>query len=455
MTQPSTTSPETARLGPVQLAPGISTGNAVAKLYASFVTIACLTGMSLLQGYILTEHLDIPRRTQGTISGDLAFWTEIITLALFVPFGILADRIGRRPIIAFGLFMLGLGWGLYPFATSVTHLLVFLIIYAVGVAATAGILATLVNDYPQERSRGKFIGFTSMCNVLGTIFVARIIGSIPAALGERGVDPVTGGKVMFLTMAGICAITVVVVLTALKAGTPVKARQRPPTGELLTSGLRAMRNPRISIAYAGAFAARSDVVIKGLFLALWAIQAGDQLGLNPGQAMARFGTMIAIMYIVSLASAPLFGWFIDQVNRMTATIVALVFATAGYLSMRIMSSPLEFSMLPYLVILTLGSGFMTKSSMALIGQEAPVKERGSVIATAQMFGALGILIFTVVGGRVFDAWGPWAPFVLAGAYQGVLLIVAIVIRIVAPGLDIAAERRASDDKKLAPSVTRS
>ena len=58
----------------------------------------------------------------------------------------------------------------------------------------------------------------------------------------------------------------------------------------------------------------------------------------------------------------------------------------------------------------------------------PIRERGSVIATGQMFGALGILIFTALGGRLFDSWGPWAPFVLVGSYQATLLLLALVVR---------------------------
>jgi MFS family permease len=157
--------------------------------------------------------------------------------------------------------------------------------------------------------------------------------------------------------------------------------------------------------------------------------------------MARFGVMMAIMAAVSFVAAPLFGWLMDHVNRVTATIIALTFATAGYLSMGVITSPLDFAMLPYFIVLSLGSSFMLKSSLALIGQEAPPKERASVIATNSLFGALGILILTVVGGRLYDAWGPWAPFVLAGAYQAVLLIVAIIIRIVAPGISVAEQKQ--------------
>jgi MFS family permease len=198
------------KLGPVELMPGISRANAITKLYISGVSVAALTGMSILQPYILTEHLDIPRRVQGTLSGDLSFWTEIVMLLLFMPFGILADRIGRRPVYVLGISLIGLGWGLYPFAGSTMELLFYRLIFAAGVAATTGTLSTLVNDYPTERSRGKYIGMTAMLNILGTIFAARIIGGIPEQLSLRGYDAVTGGTVMFTSMAAICFLTAVI-----------------------------------------------------------------------------------------------------------------------------------------------------------------------------------------------------------------------------------------------------
>jgi len=416
------------KLGPVELMPGISRANAVTKLYASGVTIAALTGMSLLQGYILTEHLDIPRRAQGTLSGDLSFWTEIVMLLFFIPFGVLADRIGRRPVYVFGIVLVGAGWALYPLATSILELTMYRMIYAVGVAATTGTLSTMVNDYPVNSSRGKYIGFTGMMNVLGTIFAARIIGGIPEQMSVRGYDAVTGGTVMYMTMAAICVFTALVAWLGLKGGTPVVQKDRPSARELYTSGLRAARNRKIAISYAAALAARSDVVIKGLFLALWAIQSGRSMDMSTGEAMARFGTIMVFMYAVSFISAPLFGWFIDKVNRMTAMCTALFVASTGYLAMYFVTSPVEFDMIPLLIWLTLGTGFMVKAQMALIGQEAPLKQRGSVIATGQMFGAVGILIFTALGGRLFDAVGPWAPFAAVGIYQAALFFVALIVR---------------------------
>lgn len=428
--------PNPRKLGPVELAPTVTRANAATKLYASGVTIAAVAGMSILQSYILTEHLGVPRRDQGTLSGDLSFLTEIVMILCFMPFGILADRVGRRPVYVLGVLLVGVAWALYPFATTPGHLFVFRIFYGAGVAAATGALATLVNDYPLNSSRGKFIGLTAMMNVIGTIFAARIIGGIPERMGAMGYDAVAGGTVMYLSMAILCALTALVARFGLQPGTPVTQRERPPVRHLFKSGLRAARNSRIAISYAAALAARSDVVIKGLFLALWAVQSGRSMGITTGEAMARFGTAIAVMYAVSFFTAPVFGWFIDKVDRMTAVIVALVVAASGYLSMYWLTTPLDFTKMPLLILLTMGTGFMVKSQTALIGQEAPVQERGSVIATAQMFGAVGILIFTAIGGRLFDAWGPWAPFVLVGFYQVMLLIAAVFVRFTTPATQI-------------------
>jgi MFS family permease len=262
------------RLGPIELAPGVTPGNVVVKLLAAFVGIGALAGIAILQSYILNAHLHIPRAEQGALAGNLAFWSEVIGLLLFIPFGIAADRIGRRPVITFGFVMLAAGWGLYPFATTAGELLAYRSIYAVGAAAVAGSLATLVNDYPADGSRGKLIGITSVMNTLGTMFMAGVVGRIPDLLQQRGYDAVTGGRAMFLTGAALCALMALISARGLMAGVPTGRGPRPPPRELAAGIGRAVRNPRIALAYAGALVARSDVVIKGLFLSLWAVQAG-------------------------------------------------------------------------------------------------------------------------------------------------------------------------------------
>jgi MFS family permease len=194
-----------------------------------------------------------------------------------------------------------------------------------------------------------------------------------------------------------------------------------------------MRNPRICLSFACAFTGRSDLVIKGMFLSLWAIHDASKWGMSPGQAMARFGLILVAMQFVAVIWQPSFGWIMDKVNRVTAMIIAMFFASTGYLSMVFVTSPLDYTMFPFFIILTLGSGSAIMASIGLVGQEAERKERAAVIGVNGMFGALGILVFSYFGGIWFDEWRPAGPFIVVGALQGVLLVVAAIVRIVAPG----------------------
>lgn len=421
------------RLGPIWLAPGITRANAVAKLYASFVSIGMLSGMSLLQGYVLTEHLFIPRSEQGQVTGILSVWTEIVMIFMMPVFGMFGDKIGRRPMLIFAILAIGMGYGLYPYAETFEELFVYRMVYAVGASASATIIATLTNDYPQGRSRGKMIGISSMLNTAGVMFVSGVIAQIPKLLQEQGFDAIAGGKAMYLACTLLCVVSAVIFYFYIKGGTPAKVADRPPFLRLATAGLRAMANPRICLSYASAFMGRSDLVIKGMFLSLWAIQDAPKWEMNPGQAMGRFGVILFLMSIVSLIWQPIFGWLMDKINRVSAMMISMFLASTGYLSMWLVTSPLDYAMFPYFVLLTLGSGSVIMASIGLVGQEAAPRERAAVIGVNGMFGALGILIFSYFGGIWFDEWRPAAPFVVLGGLQILLFIAGGIVRAVAPG----------------------
>ena len=343
--------------------PGVTKINVATKLYGTFVGVSMLSGMHILGGYVLTEHLGIPRTEQGTMTGDLTFWTEIVALLLFTPVGVLSDRIGRRPVYIMGILMIGLGYGLTPFATNFAELMAYRLIFALGLCGTSAMMASLTNDYPQERSRGLFIGVASMMNVLGTIFVAGVLAQIPVLVIDAGGSPIDGGKAMLLTATALCVLTAIISQFGLKGGTVVSKKEEATLKDLFTTGMRSLRNPRVSLSYAGAFAARSDMVIKGMFLSLWAIHDGAIRDMSPAEAMARFGLILIIMQSVSFCMSPVFGWFMDQVNRVTAQCVALAFATVGYSSMGIISSPLDYEMMPFFILLAFGQSFMIKASI--------------------------------------------------------------------------------------------
>ena len=233
------------KVGPIRLAPGIRRFNFWTYMYASFICIGILAGMNFLQPYVLVENLNIPRGAHGTVSGNLGFWQELIALVLINPFGWMSDRIGRRPLMIFGIIVCGIGYGLYPFATSIGELTVYRIIFAIGASSLAAIIAVVGNDYPDESSRGTLIGFSNMMNGVGVMFIALVIAQIPVMLSSQGVDSILAGRTMFLVVAALCVLSALWFRIGLKGGVPVEHEHMQEWRSLMTSGFRAARNPRI------------------------------------------------------------------------------------------------------------------------------------------------------------------------------------------------------------------
>jgi len=421
------------KVGPIRLASGISRFNFWTYMYASFICIGMLAGMNFLQPYVLVENLNIPRGAQGTVSGNLGFWQELIALVLINPFGWMSDRVGRRPLMIFGIVVCGIGYGLYPFATSIGELTVYRIIFAVGASSLAAIIAVVGNDYPDESSRGKLIGFSNMMNGVGVMFIALVIAQIPVMLRTEDVDSILAGRIMFLIVAALCVLSGLWFRIGLKGGIPVAHDHMQDWRSLMTSGFRAARNPRILLSYGAAFVGRADVSIKGMFVSLWALTAGAQLDMTPAQAMGKAGQLMGIMSAIGMVWVMIFGWILDRVNRVTGMAMAMGLGGVGYTSMWFVSSPLDFAYVPAFLLLSIGQTSAICASVTLVGQEAVASERGAVVAMNGFFGAIGILLAFVIGGRLFDAFGPSAPFVMIGLFQFLLFFMAIAVRVLASG----------------------
>jgi MFS family permease len=437
MTDGQVTRPESEGikyLGFIWLQPGISRFNATIFCYAAFATIGLLTFVSTGTALVLTANLGIPISEHGTISGNLVIATEIGQLLIFGVVGILADRVGRREVASIGMLVMGIAYGLYPFAESVAELTVYRVIYAVGLGAATGMMQTIVADYPQDRSRGKMVAFTGVFNGLGVIVVTVIFGRlVPPALVEAGYDAVTASRIAHLIVCAACVFSAAIYMIGLKKGTPGKKAERPPFKELLFSGFVEGRNPRIALSYAAAFVARGDLVILGTFAVLWGNYAGIEQGLDPAVAASRGAGIFGIASAAALLWLGVLGAFMDRINRVTGAVICMGLAAAGYSCMGFVDDPLARGAVPFFLFLGVGQISAFFAATVLIGHEAPKLSRGAVVGMYNMCGAVGIFISSGIGGRLFDSIGPSAPFVLVGGMNAVVFLLAIVVRIYAPG----------------------
>jgi MFS family permease len=416
----------------IDLVEGVTKTNFFSICYGALTTIGLLTFISYATNYVLIENLAYERDQIGTIVGNLQVVAEIALLCVFLPIGLLADKIGRRPIYSFGMFAMGLSYFLYPLATGVGELTFYRVIYAVGMGCATGMLGTVTADYPQNHTRGKMIAVTGILNATGVIFVSLVFARMPKNFADMGFDQITAGKYAMWVVAGTCLITSIVVAFGLKKGTPTEEQKKIPYKEQIKAGLAEGKNPRIMLAYAAAFVARSDLVILGTFLVLWGVTAGVDAGMSTSEATSVARLLFVTSAMSALIASPIIGYLIDKFDRIVAVSFCMAIAACGYLSMFFVDNVLDPVYRPLFILLGVGQQCAFFAATTLLGQEAPTMKRGAVVGVFNLAGALGILISTGVGGRIFDSIGPSAPFIFIGVCNIFVCIFAIYVNKIAP-----------------------
>jgi len=429
------TDSEGIKIGILWMAPGISRGNFYAFLYTAFSTIGLLTFISVATALVLNTHLKIPTDQQGMISGQLVFWTEITQILLFGVVGIMADRVGRSHLLAIGMAVMGLAYFFYPFADTIGELTVFRVMYAVGLGTATGMLATVVTDYPQDRSRGKLVSIGGIFNGLGVIAVIAVLGALPQILVGAGYDEITASYYTHYTSFGLCLIGALVAWFGLKSGVPTRVgEEHIPLAKLAVAGLKEAKNPRIALAYAAAFVARGDLVILGTFSVLWGTTVAIDQGIDPSEAVSKGRLIFVVATSAAMLWIPIMAPLMDRFNRVTTMFACMALGAVGYVSVGFVDDPLDLgSAWPFFALLGIGQISTFLGAQTLIGQEAPRLHRGAVVGVFNTSGAIGILVSSWFGGYLFDKVSPAAPFILIGFMNLAVALLAIYVRIKYPG----------------------
>src|SRR3954469_24838071 len=307
-----TLDPARRSLAPVRRAAG-SRGWRMWALAAAFYLVAIFHRMSLG-----VASLDASARF-GVSTSAIALLSSVqlgLYLAMQIPAGLLADRLGPRRSLALGLLAIGAGELVFAFSASFSLALVGRAVVGVGDAC---MFLNVLRVAAQWLPRRRYALATALTGVCGSI--GQLVGTAPlsAALGGLGWTP---------TFAGSGVLTAVLAMLAVNRlqdrpdGAPVTQQ-----AAILPTLLRAWRAPAIRHGMWVHFALNSPfITLTGLWAFPYLVQGQ---GLAPGTA----ATLLAGAVIVFGVSAPLLGQVASRAPRLRGPVAsAVAFATAAVLA---------------------------------------------------------------------------------------------------------------------------
>ena len=327
---------------------------------------------------------------------------------LQIPFGVLSDRLGRKPVITAGLLLFALGSAWSALAGSVLGILVGRALQGAG--AIAGPVLALAADLTREEHR------------------TRVMATIGASIGLSFAAALVLGPVIsrHLGLAGIFWVTAALALACLallhlRVPTPRVSRVHGDTEPVPGRLAGVLRDPDLLRIDVGILALH--FVMTALFVAL-PLQLRDEVGLAADQHwrvyLAVLALSIALMVpVVVLAE-----------RRRRTREVFLGAITAAALAQLALLLP-HGGVLPLAAVLVLyfaAFNVLEATLPSLIARIAPAESKGSamgVYATAQFLGAF---LGGAGGGAALGLGGPSAVFALSALVLAGWLAVAVGMR---------------------------
>ncbi|EGC30876.1 hypothetical protein DICPUDRAFT_157347 [Dictyostelium purpureum] len=404
--------------------------NLITSYLGSFLSICFLVFINVAQPYILNS-LNISDDRQGNVSGNISFCNEVVIVLASYLWGILSDKVGRRIVYSAGMFIIGIGLAIYPFANSILCLMIFRVVFAIGAASCSSMLSAVLADYIPFIDRGKASGLLGFSAGGGAVLASLVLLKIPDIINNNSsLGPSRSTELTYGMTAGLAVIGSVILFTCLQWKSKESSIANNDRKSILTialDGLKAGKKPLLSLAYGSGFLARGDSAIATTFLSLWIYQYTLSVnGGNKTDALSKSGTISGIAQTCALFFALFAGFLCDRMNRIFAMVLLALVGCFGYFLLAFSENPLTTQFFVGACIIGCAETGMVVSSTALVAQESPIELRGSVSGFFAQCGSLGILVASLLGGVLYDQWKGF-PFALFGGFSAILSIWGLII----------------------------
>ena len=325
-----------------------------------------------------------------------------LTQGMFqVPFGILSDRLGRRPIIAAGLLVFALGSVVAALADDIWGIVIGRALQGMGAVAAA--VMALASDLTGETHRTRVMAIIGAS--IGAAFaLALVLGPL--------VTEVAGVSGLFWVTASLAFLAIVL----LYAGVPTPARMTHSGGSPLAGLSAAVRDGQMLRLNAGIFILHAIMVAT--FVAL-PIALRDRAGVEVAD---HWKVYVGVLLASVVFTVPLIV-LADRANRSRAVMLAGIGLLGAALAGLAGASAGSVMLVVCLVVYFTGFNTLEASLPAMVSRVAPMRARGAALGVYSTVQYLGAFAGGIIGGWLLGAGGERAVLAAcAGLCIGWLLI---------------------------------
>ncbi|MCX6549876.1 MAG: MFS transporter [Acidobacteria bacterium] len=373
-------------------------------LVVVFVTVF----IDLLGFGIIIPLLPFYAETFGAHAFTVAMLSTSFSLMqfIFAPiWGRLSDRIGRRPIILFGLLGSCLSYFAFGMATSLTTL--FLARIFAGIAgANIPTAQAVVADLTTPENRAKGMGMVGAAFGMGFIFGPAIGGFL-----SRYGYAMPGFFASALSLANFIAAWFLLPETLKPEHRAIKRVAR------LDALRAALARPHLPLLLLIGFLV---VAAFSGFENTFALFAERQYGFHASTIGYIFAFIGVILVIVQ-------GFLVGKTVKMLGEhhIVPVSLAIVAIGLLMIPGTHSVAALLAANGVLAVGMGFNNPALLALISRYTAAEDQGGILGVTQSLNSLARIVGPMWGGFAFDRFGIASPYWSSAAVMAVACAVAI------------------------------
>lgn len=349
-------------------------------LFFTLVVIMLGFGMVIPILPFYVERLGATGSQLGLLTATYAFMQLI-----FAPiWGIVSDRVGRKPVLVMGVFGNAVSLLMFGLSTELWQLFVARSLSGILSSATFPTAMAYVSDSTSEEDRGSGMG------ILGAAMgVGMVLG--PGIGGWLASDSLS---TPFFIASGMALLTLLLIMLFLPESLPTSKRKLKITAK--TNQIRVMRDTLIGSM--GVLFLMAFLVSFGLtnFEGIFGLYALEKLEYGP----ERVGTILTVIAVVAaLGQGVLMGMLTKRFGEVYVIRATLIASSIGFILL--LQADTFAAVLMTTGFFVLSNGMLRPAVMSLISKRVD-DAQGAVLGLTNSFMSLGRVAGPVWAGMLFD-----------------------------------------------------